>query len=342
MPSEWDRSELVAHHWTDACASILVVGVQELRVGDRLKWEELLVREFAVKQKFGLVGKAYLMNMGIFVFLGLEMMKKCSVFVDVEWLGTGWFKVFGNKGCVGIRLGLQVDDRMHGFVFLNCHLTPHKELGYLRRRFESIQEMHAEMEILSDAENMSVFLFGDLNYRVVENERMRKAEIYENIRDGNWSNVLKLCDQLNVEQEYSPLFRKIRNVIYEEVSIPDFPPTYKYHVSPSSSKKRNSNFSEKHIPSWTDRILTNCLENVHFYSYQSVMDVVSSDHKPISLTVELDHLQLKNWIHRFPTKKMSNYVNRDIRRAFSNNSSLLAALIIFLVFSWGLKYLFFK
>jgi hypothetical protein len=318
IPTDYDQIQLLEKCWIDWTASVIVVGVQELRISDRLAFENVIHKSHT--SDYCLVGKEFMLNLGIFVFVDTTCMENFKQ-VEFEWIGTGFLQVFGNKGCVGARLLLEFDRGLQQIIFVNCHLTAHKEFAYLRQRFESVQEMHRELEILSGAENALVFLFGDLNYRVVVSENMRKSDIYENIKDEKWEIVLKNCDQLYVEHEYSPLHRSFKGLLYKEIRIPDFPPTYKYRV--------NSNgFSEKHIPSWTDRVLTNYLEIIDQHSYQSIMETRSSDHKPISLCFTLK----KQSPGKFSSLKNSNrefkyYLIRDCRRFIFKNYILLIIMI---------------
>ena len=126
----------------------------------------------------------------------------------------------------------------------------------------------------------SVFLFGDLNFRLNES----RDTIFNWIDDTDFSRshpILIENDQLHI------LLRdKIILQNFKEAPI-TFPPTYKYDVGSqlfdSSRKKRT--------PSYTDRILYRCKNIkpkidshnglIQCLFYESVRSICSSDHKPV-------------------------------------------------------------
>ena len=112
-----------------------------------------------------------------------------------------------------------------------------------------------------------VFWSGDLNFRL---EQSREVVIRE-VKDSGTS-VLDF-DQLNFLRQEGLIFKG-----FHESTI-SFPPTYKYDVG--TNKFDTS--SKQRTPSYTDRILYKSQKSttINTLHYDSVQDVLTSDHRPV-------------------------------------------------------------
>lgn len=117
-----------------------------------------------------------------------------------------------------------------------------------------------------------VVWFGDLNYRInLPNDRCRYL-----LERGAFDELL-LLDQLGLEmaERGGPFagFKEERILFY---------PTYKFDKGTSSYDT-----SEKQrVPSWTDRVLYKSKTEARSLNYNSVMDIMLSDHKPVYSTLQ--------------------------------------------------------
>lgn len=114
-----------------------------------------------------------------------------------------------------------------------------------------------------DSRFSHIFWIGDLNYRIIETQG--KAQFDEE----NYLELLKM-DQLKHEMRNKRVFNN-----YNE-GIIRFRPTYKY--DPGTD---NWDSSEKNrAPAWCDRLLWKG-ERIEQLTYESVMHLQLSDHKPV-------------------------------------------------------------
>ena len=162
------------------------------------------------------------------------------------------------------------------FLFVNSHLTAHQDNA--KERIKDFKKINAMLNLPRELPTRSakhkdisekfdcVFWSGDLNFRL---EQTRQVVIRE-VRDG--VSVLDF-DQLNYLRAEGLIFRGYRE---EEIR---FPPTYKY----DSGTNKFDTSSKQRTPSYTDRILYKCHRGteVRALMYDSVQEVVSSDHKPV-------------------------------------------------------------
>ena len=108
---------------------------------------------------------------------------------------------------------------------------------------------------------------GDLNYRIP----LPEAEVKEMLQNGKLESILH-HDQLLHERKHKRAFAE-----FDEGRI-TFQPTYKYDPGTSifdTSEKRRA-------PSWCDRILWRRGDPLSLLSYQGHMELMTSDHKPVS------------------------------------------------------------
>ncbi|BGP35956.1 hypothetical protein JCM10296v2_007808 [Rhodotorula toruloides] len=209
-------------------------------------------------------------------------------------LATGLMGLMANKGAVGVRLRWKDTP----LTFVNSHLAAfvpnvaqrntqfRDTAAQLLFPFASYEERDAWAPNLKpDAprppgdgwsvwESDVLVWLGDLNYRLElpreEVERMIAAQQYE---------LLLKFDQLEAQKKHGLAFAD-----FEEPAI-TFAPTFKFDVGTDSYDT-----SEKQrVPSWTDRIL--CLSTraaaLQVERYSSHPEVVMSDHKPVSATLQL-------------------------------------------------------
>lgn len=110
-----------------------------------------------------------------------------------------------------------------------------------------------------------VVIMGDLNYRVLLSDSQSKQKVNNKEWDG-----LLAHDSLLLERRQGLVFSN-----FEEPRI-TFPPTYKYELGTRKLKGR--------IPSYTDRVLyrTDCPTEV--IKYDSIPELLQSDHRPVTLT----------------------------------------------------------
>jgi len=181
-------------------------------------------------------------------------------------VGTGDLGVFANKGGIGIRFDLYETS----FCFFSAHLAAHKkEIEKRNKNFMDIMgDTVFEKQIYAPLKHDYIFFYGDLNYRI----QLKYEAVLKCIKEKDFETLLS-NDQLTIEKKEG---RVLEN--FSEGKI-KFAPTYKF------DKGTNDYESEKkRIPSYTDRILyrSKKFENlVKVYFYDSCMDYLSSDHKPI-------------------------------------------------------------
>ncbi|CAG8749718.1 27598_t:CDS:2 [Dentiscutata erythropus] len=129
--------------------------------------------------------------------------------------------------------------------------------------------------VMSIFDNDHLIWMGDLNYRI---DTLPESAVKSLLEKGDMELLLNF-DQLNIQRKNKQAFYE-----FEEGEI-TFSPTYKYdfgtNIFDTSEKRRT--------PSWTDRILWRSKENdwCRQLTYKSHMDIMLSDHKPVSSIFEL-------------------------------------------------------
>ena len=180
---------------------------------------------------------------------------------------TGFKNLIGNKGGVGVWFNINDVS----FLIVNCHLAAGSK-GLAQRNVDFIHIMNNMLPMGKDV-NFLVFM-GDLNYRV---------------NCGSPTIVKKLLSEKDFIElfKYDELVNEkgnevIRRFEFMEAGI-NFEPTFKFKDNTDEYKYDNEN----HIPSWTDRILYKIKDprkirfDVGIKEYNSMMNVKSSDHKPV-------------------------------------------------------------
>ncbi|KAK7854995.1 type iv inositol polyphosphate 5-phosphatase 11 [Quercus suber] len=210
----------------------------------------------------------------------------CSSKVDKHSIGGLGGLIGRKKGAVAIRINYK-DIQM---VFISCHLSAHAH-KVDERNYEC---MHISHSLFSKNWNpyarpahITIWL-GDLNYRIhgIDTQPARnliQKDLHENLTSK---------DQLLQEAERGHIFNG-----YCEGTL-TFKPTYKYNIGSS-----NYDTSYKvRVPSWTDRVLFKIEDtqkiNATLHSYQSMDDIMSSDHKPVKAHLCLKLNKLSSPMHQ--------------------------------------------
>ena len=253
---------------------VLVLGTQE-SLPDKTDWEVRLQETLGPSHV--LFHSATLGTLHLSVFLRRDLIWFCSI-PETDSLNTRPGAQFKTKGAVALCFILFGTS----FLFVNSHLTAHEE--NVKDRVRDLKKINAVMNLpktlpyrkskkfqLTGSGDFTdnfdcVFWCGDLNFRLEQSREVVMREV-----DGG-SSVLDF-DQLNYLKSEGLIFRG-----YSEDAI-KFPPTYKY--DPGTNQFDTS--SKQRVPSYTDRILykhqkTTEVKSLH---YNSVQEVVTSDHKPV-------------------------------------------------------------
>ena len=277
----------------DFVPDVLVIGSQE-SFPERTEWEIRL--QDTLGPSHVLYHSAVLGTLHIAIFMRRDLIWFCSV-PDVDSFSTRPGSQFKTKGAVAVGFILFGTS----FLFVNAHLTAHQE--NTKDRIKDLKKLNAVLNLpkilqtskgkhkarpqFSKSRDFTdnfdvVFWCGDLNFRLEQTRPVVEREVAQKINaDGNgcFTSVLDF-DQLNYLRSEGLIFKG-----YKEDAI-HFPPTFKY--DPGTTEFDTS--SKQRVPSYTDRILYKSRrasghnEKKHKIKplhYDSVQDVVTSDHKPV-------------------------------------------------------------
>ncbi|XP_073999585.1 phosphatidylinositol 4,5-bisphosphate 5-phosphatase A-like isoform X2 [Rhodnius prolixus] len=181
----------------------------------------------------------------------------------VEREMTGMAGLYGNKGGVIMKF------QLHGlsFCIVNAHFHAHdKGLEY---RIKDFREINQGRKKLCGQESDFIFWLGDLNFRIVENEKYTPESIAEFIKNKNYHELLA-NEQLKEAKDAGKIFKD-----YQEASI-KFAPTFKLNVDQGT-------YNLKRRPSWTDRVLykSQTKKKIEILAYNSLENYTRSDHFPV-------------------------------------------------------------
>ncbi|KAF9191341.1 hypothetical protein BGZ50_009459 [Haplosporangium sp. Z 11] len=253
--------------------------------------------------------------------------------VSTHSAGVGIMGMLGNKGGVSIRVRYK-DSYL---CFVDSHLAA--DTSQTERRNQDYQEICRRLAFPSlnayditkspagnaalAASNKMVSIFdcdhtiwaGDLNYRIGLSEEQVKKHLTTNDYD-----ALLKHDQLHSQ-------RSLLKAFSEFVEHPiNFHPTYKYDVGTSiwdSSEKRR-------VPAYTDRILWRSKDpaedSVEPIFYKSHMDLMLSDHKPVSALFKLKVRTILHdkqmEVHQAIVRELDRYENECLPDATISSSNV--------------------
>ncbi|SPN99945.1 related to phosphatidylinositol phosphate phosphatase [Cephalotrichum gorgonifer] len=168
------------------------------------------------------------------------------------------------------------------------------------RHIEESRQMQERLHDISVFKPSShLFVAGDLNYRISATSPTPNANFPSlDPESENYYPHFFPLDQLTREREAG---RTLNGLSEARV---DFPPTYKYDITPPSSSESNNplevswKFAPHRYPSWTDRVLyldippwTKALRpearGIEVQAYNAMPVVASSDHRAVFLRVDV-------------------------------------------------------
>ncbi|EGW29977.1 uncharacterized protein SPAPADRAFT_52826 [Spathaspora passalidarum NRRL Y-27907] len=231
------------------------------------KWAEILNRELNKHgEQYVLLRVESIASMSLFLFV-----KKSQAVHVTKVSGsskkTGLGGMTANKGACAVRFNFGDTS----FVMITCHLA-----AGMQATLERYNDYSTILQGLLFPRNYSIrdhdhiIWFGDLNYRI----NMMNEQCRDSVARGEYNELIQM-DQLNEERRHDGAFKPFNE------GVISFAPTYKFDKGTS-----NYDSSEKQrVPSWTDRVLftssTGLSKDLTLLKYDSVMDMVLSDHKPV-------------------------------------------------------------
>lgn len=206
------------------------------------------------------------------------------------------------KGAAGVRLSVRTkpsrggqvnaaDDEIHEFTFVNAHLAANE--GYVEKRNNDFYGIATSLGFKDGygayKPKSHTFFLGDLNYRAIVQKSVDSTEVSlldalleAEDDEGNphdnaqYYSTFKASDELyHVMKSKKSFFGFTEAPVY-------FAPSFKFVVG---SVK---NYNTKRTPSWCDRILyLPYPTSPEIVKYSSIPSVVSSDHKPVYLLINV-------------------------------------------------------
>jgi len=103
---------------------------------DKLKLaiEETHSREKGERETYSLVGRKSLGGIALLLYSNDRTLTSRVANVHVATVGCGIMNLMGNKGAVGIRLGLKGERKEESWTFVTAHLAAHQEQVEKRNR----------------------------------------------------------------------------------------------------------------------------------------------------------------------------------------------------------------
>lgn len=244
---------------------LLVIGLQE---APRKSITKLLKESIADTHM--LIGKSKMQSVQLFVFGP----RNADLFL--KGVKTDKYGVWGcgglirrKKGAVSVRV---LYKGIH-MAFISSHLAAHasnvEERNSQFRRISS--SLFSKNGKLCAKQPQITTWLGDLNYRLEGiNTFPARSLIHKNLQE-----QLTSKDQLLQEAERGQIFSG-----YNEGTLA-FKPTYKYDIGTTSYDTSH----KVRVPSWIDRILFKIHDpdkiHANLHSYESLDNIMSSDHRPV-------------------------------------------------------------
>ena len=237
---------------------------KSLFYSDKSMWETSLKNYFG--NDYALIASETLCAIHLVIFIRSSLIKNISK-VQANKVKTGAKNLLGNKGAVGISFNIF----NLSIMIINCHLAATQNRS-LQRNID-FQRCLSNMTDNYSGFDFVVFM-GDLNYRL-NNLNINMDKIQE-------EHLLFLnYDQLKYEKS----IKRLNMCGFKEGEI-NFKPTFKYWNNTNNYQYIDTHKIDQ-APAWTDRILfkknetcTNILD-VRQDKYDSMQDIIMSDHKPV-------------------------------------------------------------
>ncbi|KAJ2747790.1 hypothetical protein GGI20_000260 [Coemansia sp. BCRC 34301] len=280
---------------------LLVLGFQELDIRAEAFVYNNAVKDVewtdAIEGCMGSTQHAYrklaskqLIGMFIMVYARIDVAELVSD-VQSTSIGCGIMGMVGNKGAVAVRMVYQDTP----LCFVCSHLA--HDAAQVDRRNAQFHDLCKRLQfaakdgapaadplvplahnrpppLVTVFDHSYLLWIGDLNYRLA----IDTGDMADIMARGEHQSLLGL-DQLRIA-----MLNKQAFVGFEEADIA-FAPTYKFILGTST-------YDEGRRPAWCDRVLwwtrPGCEGGVRSLTYDSVGDIVTSDHKPVRSRLELD------------------------------------------------------
>ncbi|KAG7447983.1 inositol polyphosphate phosphatase [Guyanagaster necrorhizus] len=243
------------------------------------------------KERYALIAKVVNVGVALLVYGKDEGIAKTVCDVQTSWTGCGPLYM-GNKGAVGVRFRAPGENGSVGevYTFVCAHLTAHTER--LAQRVDDYNHIVSTLLFPSPSSPSTtiystshLFIFGDLNFRLSIppchplHAFHTEPDVAAVLAAPETRETLKEFDQLLTERRKGTTLVGLR-----EGEFWKFKCSYKYDLGEVDK------YSEKRVPSWTDRILyttyTDSPETpnnsyITNLLYTSVPGYTTSDHKPV-------------------------------------------------------------
>ncbi|WOH12525.1 hypothetical protein DCAR_0832030 [Daucus carota subsp. sativus] len=322
------------------------VGLEGSAIGNL--WQEAIGKAVDEGSTFERVGSRQLAGLLIAIWVRTTVRTYVGD-LDAGAVACGLGRTFGNKGGVGLRL--RVYDRI--MCFVNCHFAAHLEA--VNRRNADFSHIYRTMafsrssHLLNNAsagvssaaqgprgtnavesnpgkgkpdlaEADLVIFCGDFNYRLFGISYDDARDLVSQ-RSFDW---LRERDQLRAEMKAGKVFQGMREAIVT------FTPTYKFDRGKPGLGGYDSG-EKKRIPAWCDRILyrdnrsspahecnLECPVVGSILQYDSCMEVLESDHKPVRCKLNVEIANVDRSVRReelgkiLKSNKVKNCVHNEL------------------------------
>ena len=243
---------------------------------DKSLWENKLKNYFG--NEYELISSETLCAINLIIFIKKNLFQHISK-INKNVVKTGAKNLLGNKGAVGISFNIF----NLSIMIINCHLAAYQKKSEKRNEnfFRIINNMN------NNYQNFDfIVLMGDLNYR------LNNLNVDMKLMQNDPLSFLNY-DQLQNEID----FKRLNLFGFKESKI-NFKPTFKYWNNTNNYQYIDTNKLDQ-APAWTDRILykknqtcKNVLD-VKQEIYNSMHDIIMSDHKPVYSYFSLKFLKEK-------------------------------------------------